>query len=153
MSLKPVSSKQRPWAESFGTFFVCLVLGPPLGGIVGSLIITLPFLFDAHAANSTNSIVEKIGLVVGTTIFLLPLSYLFGGKAAFASGVCVVAYAWVWRRVPLWLAMTVACIVFAVSRYNMTVSSNYDFKVSFVVHLVAAFVCWLIIRKIWQDFS
>jgi hypothetical protein len=121
------------------TFFTCLLLGPPVGGIVTSLL--LPLI--GH---------EKVGVAqaLGAAVLIVLFSYLSGGLSALASGLIMGAYGFYRGRPPLFLALVVACAVFAALQ-SVQNDQNVNAAISlFLAHIVAALVCWYVFRRFWE---
>jgi hypothetical protein len=121
------------------TFLTCVLLGPPVGGIVLSLLLTVigP---------------EKIGVLqaLGAALLIMPFSYLSGGLSALVSGIIMAAYGYYRGRPPLVLALVVACAVFVVLQ-SVQNDQNLSAAVSlFLAHIISAAVCWFVFRRFWE---
>jgi hypothetical protein len=120
------------------TFLTCLLLGPPVGGIVMSLLSVIG--------------PETIGVLqaLGAALLIMPFSYLSGGLSALVSGIIMAAYGYYRGRPPLVLALVVACAVFAVLQ-SVQNGQNLTAAVSlFLSHVIAAVVCWYVFRRFWE---
>jgi hypothetical protein len=150
MILNKSITKSRPWAESIGTILTCVIVGPPIGGIVASLFVTLPGLFFSNAASSAESMYEKIIVVLVAALFCIPFSYWFGGLAALISGFLMTAYGWTSGRPSLWFALVVAVGQFSFSRLYPSDEFRDPATVMFAVYVSSALVCWLVVRNFWR---
>lgn len=148
MSAVEPAVKHRPWGESVATFFTCLALGPPIGGIIFTLGVTFSAKTDGVPAGA--GLADKMLSALFVGLFAVPFSYILGGVQAAATGLAFAGYGWLRGRPPLWFAAATALVVYA-GAYLSGMANNQDVAALFVVtHLVPAFLCWLIVRTYWR---
>lgn len=154
MSDSPVVEKEyRPWGECLATFLVFLMVGPPIGGIVFAVSMALLPSWSGvpHAEGSELSGQLSVGLFLG--LFAIPFSYLVGGLQAAAMGLGHAVYGWFRGRPPLWLAALLAAVVFAGSLISGMADASELFFPMLLVHVIPAFLCWLIVRSFWRRYQ
>ncbi|WP_373506197.1 hypothetical protein [Aestuariivirga sp.] len=151
VSFPPVSRK--PWGEAIATFFTCLALGPPIGGLVFTLALTLnPGLGGVPHAPGTG-IGEALMSALFLGLFAVPFSYLIGGLQAAATGLAFAAYGMARGRPSLRIALLVSAVVFAGAYLAGVADEGEVLPVMVLVHVVPTLLCWLIIRTYWRTAS
>jgi hypothetical protein len=146
-----VKVARKPWGEAVATFFTCLALGPPVGGIVLALTVALsPSISGVPFANGTG-FTDQIYTAFFVGLFAIPFSYIIGGLQAAATGLSFSAYGWKRGRPPFWFAVATAAAVFAGATVAGIADSSELPVAMTLVHTVPTFLCWLIIRTYWPE--
>lgn len=144
------AARRRPWGEAIATFFTCLALGPPIGGLVFTLALTLyPGLGGVASAPGTG-LGEALMSALFLGLFAVPFSYLIGGLQAAVTGLAFAAYGMARGRPSLWVALLVSAVVFAGSTVAGVAEDGNILPVMALVHIVPTLLCWLIIRTYWR---
>ncbi len=148
MSVVEPSVMRKPWGEAVATFFTCLALGPPIGGIVFTLGVT--FAATAEGVPAGAGLADKMLSALFVGLFAVPFSYILGGVQAAATGLAFAAYGWLRGRPPVWFAIVTALVVYAGASLS-GMADNEDIALLIVfTHFVPALLCWLIVRTYWR---
>ena len=152
MSKTGAQAECKPWGEAVATFFTCLALGPPIGGLAFSLIISLTSgLGGAAEDGHVGSLAEQLMTALFVGLFAVPFSYLVGGLQAAATGVSLAAFGWFRGRPPLWFACLTIAVIFAGAFFSGLADNREIFAAMLAVHVVSTLLCWLIIRTYWWE--
>ncbi len=145
------NSKRKPWSEALATFFICLALGPPIGGIVFTfgLLLTPALGGVPHAPGTGFPELLVTGLWLG--LFAVPFSYLVGGLQAGAVGLAFASYGWFTGRLPFWVAVAAGAAVYLAALASGW-SEVEEMAVAMVfVHAVPTLLSWLVVRNLWRE--
>ena len=154
MSDSPVVQKiYKPWGECLATFFVFLMVGPPIGGIVFALTMALlPSVSGVPFGDGSDTAGQiSVGIFIG--LFAIPFSYMVGGLQAAAMGLAHAVYGWFRGRQPFWFAAVMAAVVFAGSLISGMADASELFFPMLLVHVIPALLCWLIARSFWRRYQ
>ena len=134
--------------EALLTFFTCLLVGPPIGGLIFALAVAVlpPIASGVTTAASADDQLAT-GLFIG--LFAVPFSYLVGGLQAAAAGLAFAVYGWFRGRPPLWFAALTAAVIYAGAWIGGWADVDEIFWIMMLVHVVPVLLCWLIISHLW----
>ena len=143
----------KPWGSAIGTVLTFLVLGPPLGAVVMTLLLTaVPGL--ALPSPAYTGLGTTVAVSLGVMFFAVPFAYILGGLQAGFCGLVLAAYGWFKGRPPLWIALVASLFAFGVSYFvdifGTFADSQHITMVMFITHMVPTFLCWLIVRNYWR---
>ena len=143
---------RQPWGEAVATFFTCLALGPPIGGLIFTLGVSFIPAMGAMAHDGAGWDVEG-GLIaaVFVSLFAIPFSYLVGGLQAGATGLLFAAWGWNKGRPSFVVALVIAAIVTAGALMAGLGDDGTFLPVMVAIHVVPTLLCWLIIRTFWRE--
>ena len=140
----------RPWGSAVATFLTCLVLGPPIGGLVFSFaMLLIPDVAGIPRSQGTG-FGDYLLMVVWVSLFAVPFSYVIGGLQAAATGFAFGAYGWFKRKLPFWFAVITALCVYLASAIAGFSDGENLLAIMLPVHIIPAFLCWLIVRTYWK---
>jgi hypothetical protein len=120
------------------TFFICALLGPPVGAAV--------MAFGSLAEHG-------IVITTLTALLLATGSYVSGGLSALASGIAMVGYGWLKGAPPLWFAVVCAVATFAVLQSGQNDQALNNALSLFAAHVVSSVVCWALFSRFWKTYE
>jgi hypothetical protein len=120
------------------TFLTCVLLGPPVGGIV----IGLGLVGDQGVLTALLS-----------SLAFAPFSYVSGGLSALTSGVAMTAYGGFKGKPPLWFALVCAVATFAVLQSVQNDQARGYAVMLLTAHIVSGLVCWLVFSRFWTRYE
>jgi hypothetical protein len=141
---------RKPLLRSIATVLTCAVLGPPVGGIVFALAVSLLPWISGVPLTPDKQVDDILGVGLFVALFAVPFSYVFGGIQAICVGLIFAVYGWHRGTPPVWLAVVAGLLLFGLS---MIIGVDHVDRFSWlllVAHVFAAFVTWSLVRAFWK---
>jgi hypothetical protein len=147
--------RRRPWGAAIATVMTFLALGPPLGGLLFSILLIVSPPFFETTVPADKGIVDLLSGGVLVMLFALPFSYILGGLQAGFCGLVLSVYGWFKGKPAFWAALAASLLSFLMSyAFNFTgtlFDSSYMLLMMLVVHVIPTLLCWLIVRTFWLE--